>query len=288
MSEDVLDRSDCPYATAPSEAGEGHVVELSRLVVSSTEPSDQEPAYTEHVAHAFPSSTCRSRWCPIVSRSTMIGSFIGVSLFVFFVTMTIMGGEERGSSLIIQPNDLYAMHDILLAGYAGVFMKNDTLGKALVQASAWNLTSHLNTLHPYEPCRTRLLALPPQSTQIRTVAAAANVLWECLPYHFSTQAFVGGVAFNASTVSNRNLQDAARNPQLKAIPCHALGSCMDSGWTRTCSYWAAIHAMALRSEVPDVSDTTSVLSDSSDSTDKATFLRSLLVTIAGGITQCRG
>ena len=173
-----------PYMIAPSEAESGNAVELSRLVVSSTEPTDQEPTFSENVP---PASSAR-RHCPAMSRSTMIGSLIGVSLFVFFIIMIIMGGGKQTSSLIIQPNDLYAMHDILLAGYAGVFMKTNSLGKALVQASAWNLTQLLPTLHPYQPCRSRLQALPKQSSQIGSVASVAKALWGCLPYHFSPQA----------------------------------------------------------------------------------------------------
>jgi hypothetical protein len=234
------------------------------------EPDDQEPSASKESVMAW---TLRCRRHPRV----LIGATIlSISLLTFFIAMIEMAPRDsrsRSITHLIEANDLYALHDLVLVGYTAVFMKAGSEGQQHVRNSALNLTQALPVLHPYSACRSSLAALDPSSTtrKVDAVAAVADRSWTCLPGRFKPADF--NVVFSKDAFDNPTLQNAARNPILNDPS--VLGACAASRWMRTCSYWSVIHSIALRSE--------SVLL----SRDSVLLLQ-LLITIAGGVTQCRG
>lgn len=218
---------------SPGSTGDGQV-ELSRLVVK--EPSDQEPTggflpdpVDMPVPHVLVSS-----WSHTVRRNrrAIVASAVALALFVFFVAFIVHGLESSAPRKalpalhMIIPNgstplpprrsfdhamrtaDLYAVHDLVLVGYAAVFMTPDSTGQADVRSSAAKLSTLLPTLHPYPPCRGNFSALPAQSDELDAVAAVAQTAWSCLPAGFTGQDFSS--VFDKEAVNDPSKQIAAK------------------------------------------------------------------------------
>mmetsp|Transcript_36269 Transcript_36269/g.85096 ORF Transcript_36269/g.85096 Transcript_36269/m.85096 type:complete len:301 (-) Transcript_36269:704-1606(-) len=183
----------------------------------------------------------------------------------------------QGDLAIAAPNDLWAVHDLLLVGQTGVFMKQDSAGKVEVQEAAYDLAKLLPALHPHAPCRAQLAKVlgssPGQVAQARPnrdiLLKAATTSLQCLPAKFTSADFE--TFFGEKEMSDSDAAYDARMP----IPrkAKALGACMSSKWPRTCSYWVSMHAMAYRADVLGLGQT---------------FLKSLVPVLAGGATMCGG
>jgi hypothetical protein len=165
----------------------------------------------------------------------------------------------------IVPDDLWAIHDLLLAGYTAPFMKEGP-GKEEVRQSAQNLAKLLPQIHPHEPCRAQIgSALEGQAAdRMRRgtagwadnaaleelaeresragVVAAAQASWACLPGNFTEASFDN--PFTEEAIDKWDAQFATRMPSVR----QKLGACEGSKWPRTCSYWSSMHTMAHRAD----------------------------------------
>jgi len=168
------------------------------------------------------------------------------------------------------PNDLWAVHDLLLAGYAGVFMKPGSAGAAQVQSAAVDFARLLPELHPYGPCRSAIQAASVGAAEGRgEVEAAADASWACLPARFSASSFEK--PFTARAIGNAT--EAAAAKMTKVVDTSQLGTCADSKWPRACSYWVSMHLMAFRADAKSLG---------------AEFFKSVVPLISGGATFCGG
>jgi len=172
----------------------------------------------------------------------------------------------------IQPNDLWAIHDMLLVGYHAVFMKPDTAGFKEVQRASVELAKMLPELHPVEACRKQIETAISGQDENMQVLHAAEASWSCLPAKFTeknfTSAFVG-------LHESHEAKEAARHtkmPQLQPDD-HVLGACKDSKWPRTCSYWSSMHLLSYRADRKGKGQQ---------------FLAAIVPLIAGGMTLCQG
>jgi hypothetical protein len=201
-----------------------------------------------------------------------------VAIFLILVvvfTITLMSSSDPSSRPAISANDLFGVHDLVMVGYAAVFMTPHAAGTASVQSATLNLTEHLDTLHPVAECRAALLAAKTEgSSPLDTVVAAGRTAWGCLPGNFSEGDFTN--PFTAAAVTDSALAMLAKFPTLNPPKVNELSTCAGSLWQRTCSYWSSIHTMALRAEQAAAPQLTK------------SFLPLLVATAAGGITQCRG
>lgn len=205
---------------------------------------------------------------------------LALMLVVTIITYSIIDTARKKTSsssdslLTITPNDLHAIHDLILVGYAAVFMRVQTVGVGEVHQAVHNLTRALPTLHPYQNCRALLAqeAMSPAATPLAEVAASSGIAWSCLPAAFTENDFTR--PFTPAAVTNPQLAKQARNPGVKVTASAKLGACAASHWPRTCSYWSSIHSMALRAELLRVSG--------------SAFLSMMVTVVASGATQCRG
>jgi len=170
----------------------------------------------------------------------------------------------------IKPDDLWAVHDLLLLGYKAPFMKEGSAGQREVRAKAEELASLLPKIHPFEPCRQQIQAA--YTGGRAGVIAASQASWACLPRKFSPAMFTA--AFTPEGLDQptlTGLADKARNPKL--LDTAGLSACAATEWPRTCSLWASIHSMAYRA----------------DALGLGTQFRDLvLAVLAGGATMCGG
>lgn len=170
-------------------------------------------------------------------------------------------------------NDLWAIHDMLLVGYGAVFMIPQSGGYWDVQDSSVEFASILKDLHPFEACRTMIgLELKKDYDKKTKVIAVANATWSCLPANFN-RTFFEQPFVPEYLDENRAGIYAGRFPTVRKPYMDLLGSCSDSPWPRTCSYWTALHLMAYRADALMLSNR---------------FLRIMTSLIAGGITMCGG
>jgi len=175
---------------------------------------------------------------------------------------TVEGFSEmttKNSDASIEPNDFWALRDLLLISYAGVFMQQGSVGHQVVQAHALDFAGMLPLLHPYAPCRdtiSQVLASAPSGSYAsdpnnkeRLIAVAAAA-WSCLPAKFTTASFL--TPFTTDMMGRLDLSYAAH----MTIPVDPslLGACRESHWPRTCSYWATMHAMSKRADALGVGD----------------------------------
>jgi len=143
--------------------------------------------------------------------------------------------------------------------------------------SAAELARLLPALHPIPECRKEFarvlgtasgapaLLRPPEPA----VLAAAEVAWTCLPAHFTKRSFQK--PFTPDALWDRERAFEARMPRLRFSS--ALGVCRGSPWSRTCSYWVSMHALAYRADALGLGQP---------------LLRALINIIAGGATLCGG
>lgn len=168
------------------------------------------------------------------------------------------------------PNDLWALHDLLLIGYSGVFMRDGSSGKEQVRQHAVDLARLLPQLHPHEPCRQKLTeALSGCTEDKETVVIAAEMSWTCLPGKFTASSF--SKAYTAKDIDSLTGAIIAKMPTL--LEPEALGVCRGSQWPRACSYWASLHSMALRADALGLG---------------RNLLRAIMPVLAGGATLCNG
>jgi len=172
----------------------------------------------------------------------------------------------------IQPNDLWAIHDMLLLGYHAVFMKPDTAGSKEVQRASIELANMLPELHPVEACRKQIETAISGQNESMQVLRAAEASWSCLPAKFTetsfTSAFVG-------LHESREAYKAAKRTRMPHLEPddHVLGACKDSRWPRTCSYWSSMHLLSYRADRKGKGQQ---------------FLAAIVPLIAGGMTLCQG
>jgi len=181
----------------------------------------------------------------------------------------------------ITPNDLWAIHDLLLVGYDGYFMKKDSPGHAEAQEAAAELARLLPHLHPHLPCRemltTAMARYPPVPRGPSeayllpqpAIVEAAEAAWRCLPAAFTVASFTA--SFSLAALQDDQQAQQAKDPNLRDHS--VLGACLLSKWPRTCSYWASIHGMALRADALGLG---------------APFLRAIVPILASGATMCGG
>eukprot|EP00929_Paragymnodinium_shiwhaense_P008305 TRINITY_DN112259_c0_g1_i1.p1 TRINITY_DN112259_c0_g1~~TRINITY_DN112259_c0_g1_i1.p1 ORF type:complete len:319 (+),score=61.31 TRINITY_DN112259_c0_g1_i1:115-1071(+) len=178
------------------------------------------------------------------------------------------------------PNDMWGVHDLLLVGFTGVFMRLQSSGMAEVHAAAFGLAEMLPKLHPHAPCREALrwdspAAVPgggeakaAQWTE-QSLLKVADTSWSCLPGAFQVSKF--DKSFSEHEMHDAEAAHEARMPRL--IDDTFLGVCSGSNWPRTCSYWASMHALAYRADSLGLG---------------AALLKHLLPILAGGATMCGG
>eukprot|EP00927_Polykrikos_kofoidii_P005330 TRINITY_DN12110_c0_g2_i1.p1 TRINITY_DN12110_c0_g2~~TRINITY_DN12110_c0_g2_i1.p1 ORF type:complete len:331 (+),score=51.69 TRINITY_DN12110_c0_g2_i1:106-1098(+) len=192
---------------------------------------------------------------------------------------------EAASLKTAVPNDLHGIHDLLLVGYAGIFVRHREFTHAsakseagmIIATAVTRLAKSLLTLHPFHACRTALANAKSGvgNDSKALVVEYASVAWSCLPAHFSSVSFLSDSAFTEAALDDDDLQMDAKNPSLLPAVKAQLGVCKNSLWDRTCSYWSSLHILAARAEAagPQIA---------------SAFLRDTLLAIFGGATMCKG
>mmetsp|Transcript_55163 Transcript_55163/g.131454 ORF Transcript_55163/g.131454 Transcript_55163/m.131454 type:complete len:303 (-) Transcript_55163:622-1530(-) len=192
-------------------------------------------------------------------------------------------GAERRKRVAIgdldfaKPNDLWAIHDLLLVGDTAVFMKDASAGKTQVKEAALDLAGLLPALHPFAPCRAQLAkVLGTSAGQVvqdrpgqEKLLEAAKVSLKCLPGKFSPKDFKS--FFTEEAMKDAALAYDDRMPE--PLKVNSLGVCAASGWPRTCSYWVALHAMGYRADMLGLSQK---------------LMGAVVPIMAGGATMCGG
>lgn len=202
----------------------------------------------------------------------------GVLLLVFIVVFLMLRPTSAQVGLRFgSANDLWGIHDLLLAGYSGVFMQPSSAGASEVQKAAQELARLLPALHPHAQCRESLAKLLGTSPGVPAMQAPSEELllqaaletWTCLPARFSPSHFHD--PFLPAYVGNP--QDYKQAKMTEPLRYYWSGTCRDTGWPRTCSYWVSMHAMAARAD---------------ELTLGQDLLAALVPILAGGATFCGG
>eukprot|EP00450_Noctiluca_scintillans_P013218 CAMPEP_0194510198 /NCGR_PEP_ID=MMETSP0253-20130528/41456_1 /TAXON_ID=2966 /ORGANISM="Noctiluca scintillans" /LENGTH=285 /DNA_ID=CAMNT_0039353419 /DNA_START=47 /DNA_END=904 /DNA_ORIENTATION=+ len=183
----------------------------------------------------------------------------------------------EGPRDVRNPNDLWALHDLLMLGFKAPFMKPYSEGYRVAQSSAVELARLMPALHPHPPCRAAFAELlHTQPGQMSTLDVdeplllqLADASWSCLPVSLTSSSF--DTPFMSEAMHDDAVAFAARSPQLKDES--VLGVCRGSAWPRTCSYWTAFHAFAYRAEALNLG---------------VELFRAVSVVLAAGATQCGG
>jgi len=169
----------------------------------------------------------------------------------------------REGPLSMKANDMWALHDLLLIGYHGIFLQPNSAAKREVQEAATRLAKMLPRVHPHKACRTVLAQVVGKSAT-PDISVVAEAAWACLPQNFSSADF--DTAFLKESDGA-----AAKMPRPKE---HVeLGACQGSGWPRTCSYWVSLHLMAFRADVFRLG---------------TEFVHAVIPLLAGGAVLCNG
>mmetsp|Transcript_1577 Transcript_1577/g.6229 ORF Transcript_1577/g.6229 Transcript_1577/m.6229 type:complete len:314 (-) Transcript_1577:690-1631(-) len=227
---------------------------------------------------------CFASVCAIIT-----GVLVLVALMVFAVLAVFRNDDDAPKSTAADlhaqadlsnavPNDLWAIHDLLMIGYTAVFMTPGSPGQAEVRQAATEFARLLPALHPHEPCRARLASLlgaPGAGEPAANVpdeemlVQAAEASWSCLPGKFFFNSF--DQPFRTNGMKDADQAFDARMTRVRNQSL--LGVCRNSHWDRTCSIWVSIHAMAARADVLGLAKP---------------FLSALVPVIAGGATMCGG
>lgn len=186
------------------------------------------------------------------------------------------GIDTFNSLEFARPNDLWGIHDLLLAGYAGIFMEPNTKGWQEVRESSMRLTALLPAIHPSLECRERLArslggtAGSPLTNQVSEELhlKAVSETWACLPAEFKPDDFKNPLLPDA--IGDFEAYKAARMTQPLYPP---KGVCEKSAWPRTCSFWVSMHLMAARADQLSLG---------------VEFLEAVVPILAGGATFCGG
>jgi len=189
--------------------------------------------------------------------------------------------KQQSSPSTIVPNDLWAIHDLVEAGYGAIMMTPGSAGEREVQKAALELVELLPQLHLYEPCRVSIReALLTAGTGERArVVAAARASWTCLPGKFDHTSFnkcydMEDAEMLASTNVSATSFALAKRANMPGLTDESvLGACKGSAWPRTCSYWVSMHTMAYRADALGLAKP---------------FLRAVVPLLSGGNTFCWG
>jgi len=160
-------------------------------------------------------------------------------------------------------NDLWALHDLLLIGYHGIFITQHSPAKREVQDHATSLAKLLPRVHPLKQCRNMIAQVVGKSEK-PNISAVAEAAWACLPANFSAVDFDN--VFLKETDAVQAKMPHPKKPEI-------LGTCKGSGWPRTCSYWVALHLMAFRADALQLG---------------AEFLHAVVPLLASGVLVCNG
>lgn len=175
---------------------------------------------------------------------------------------------------LAKSDDLWAIHDLLLVGYAGIFMKSDSAGLLEVQIASKKLAALLPAIHPLERCRERFAQIlggtagSPVLTEVTNDMHinVAGEAWHCLA--LVEEDFKNPFLPNA--IGNFEAYKAAK----MTVPKRTLnGLCGQSAWPRTCSYWVSMHLLAARADLLLLGHQ---------------LLDALIPILAGGATFCGG
>eukprot|EP00435_Cladocopium_sp_Y103_P051402 s2238_g15.t6 len=175
---------------------------------------------------------------------------------------------------LAKTDDLWAVHDLVLAGYAGIFMKPDSAGLQEVQIASKKLAALLPAIHPLEHCRQQFAMIlggaagSPVLTEVTDDMhiAVARSAWSCLAL---TEASFQD-PFLPKAIGNFEAYKAAK----MTVPKRTLnGVCGQSAWPRTCSYWVSMHLLAARADLLLLGHQ---------------LLDALVPILAGGATFCGG
>eukprot|EP00929_Paragymnodinium_shiwhaense_P059720 TRINITY_DN29895_c0_g1_i1.p1 TRINITY_DN29895_c0_g1~~TRINITY_DN29895_c0_g1_i1.p1 ORF type:complete len:328 (-),score=78.22 TRINITY_DN29895_c0_g1_i1:742-1725(-) len=267
----IDDVSSWESAAGPSEGESIHGVALAYL--QQARASEEMDTLIEEEKSAQPGLWRRAERFSsrAATHDTPVASGIGAARSRM-PTHCLESAEPGPNPWSITANDLWSIHDMILIGYDGVFMKRDSPGWLDVRASAVDLVEMLSELHPLQKCRDQLLrALQQPHHNTDKIAEAARVSLECLPGNFTPDDF--SVLFDKSHLGNKSAAEAAKFPELSDEAVSRLGTCKTSRWPRACSYWSSMHLMAYRAEALSMGKR---------------FLKSMVRLISGGALLCGG
>lgn len=199
---------------------------------------------------------------------------LGLGLIAVGILKLLYGRRMAPGLDLAKSDDLWAIHDLLLAGYAGIFMKPDSAGLLEAQTASKKLAALLPAIHPLERCRTRFAEIlggtagSPLLTEVTNDMHmdVASESWRCLA--LAEEEFED--PFLPSAIGNFEAYKAAK----MTVPKRALnGVCGQSAWPRTCSYWVSMHLLAARADLLQLGHQ---------------LLDALVPILAGGATFCGG
>lgn len=204
---------------------------------------------------------------------TYLCIFVVVSVVCWLIILNWHSAEpdRTGNLHLLQANDLHGIHDLLMVGYAGIWISDS--GKKEIQKSVCGIAKMLPSIHPVAECRSTFQKILDQDQEDckQIVIRMADASWQCLPARFSGEDY--SAVFTPEALADKDLQKVADNPELVPQSRSMLGACAETSWDRTCSYWVALHAMSLRAE--------------QQGTGKE-FLENAITAISSGATQCKG
>eukprot|EP00927_Polykrikos_kofoidii_P085597 TRINITY_DN9350_c0_g3_i1.p1 TRINITY_DN9350_c0_g3~~TRINITY_DN9350_c0_g3_i1.p1 ORF type:complete len:216 (+),score=28.20 TRINITY_DN9350_c0_g3_i1:125-772(+) len=167
-------------------------------------------------------------------------------------------------------NDLWGIRDLVLSGYAALFMRRESEGARNVRTAGFNLVELLPKLHPVALCRQKIdEAIKNTANGTTRISFVAQAAWSCLPGNFTPNHF-------DTPFLDEYLDDYEKAKASKMVHLNdpsVLSACKDSAWPRTCSYWSSMHAMAYRADALNLSKP---------------FLRAIFPILASGTIQCVG
>lgn len=167
-------------------------------------------------------------------------------------------------------NDLWGIRDLVLTGYAALFMRRESEGARNVRMAGFSLVELLPKLHPVALCRQKIdEAIKSTANGTTRISLVAQAAWSCLPANFTSDHF--DAPFLDEYLDDYEKAKASKMTHLNDP--NLLSACKDSAWPRTCSYWSSMHAMAYRADALNLS---------------IPFLRSIFPILASGTIQCVG
>lgn len=171
----------------------------------------------------------------------------------------------------IIPNDLWALHDLIIVGYGAPFVSTEA-AKSEVQEAGKKLVDLMPDLHPYPACRLEVgnvLNQTEANDEVKLVSAI-QALWNCLPAKFTADDFNNSLTENYLSANMDAFYEARMTvPKDPSV----LGACRESKWPRTCSLWSGLHTMALRADALQKGNE---------------FISAVIPILAGGATLCGG
>lgn len=273
-------------AVAPSALGASAVQSANDIDIIEDGFEGDAPAEVQPLSHpSYVSPRAKSKgYCKPLSVLFILGLVVAIIAGALLFDGKDTNRERTGLTglrddhlQLAVANDLWAIHDLILAGYGAIFMQKDSVGQKEVQEAAMQLARLLPALHPHPACRERIAHMlkttpgePASEVKgLDQLLLLAEVTWKCLPAHFFSKSF--DRPFKHYEVSGFH---AAQNAKMTRVRNpRALGVCRSTNWPRTCSYWVSMHALAYKADELRLGQP---------------LIRSLLNIIAGGATLCGG